>query len=122
MDRALKDIVSYIREKADHFSVLYEYDFDIDKMVSLANDIKEKAEKLASFVQDIDDNRIKEPDYKNMSPGDLIDLMGVNGMKWAKAFMAITKDKVLNEDEMMGWFANAIEAGKDYKRIGQSQK
>jgi hypothetical protein len=56
-----------------------------------------------------------EPDYMKMSSGDLLGFMGVDGVKWAKAFMAITKDKVLNEDEMRCWFANAIEAGKAYK-------
>jgi len=30
--------------------------------------------------------------------------------------MAITKNKVIDEDLMRGWFANAIMAGEDYKR------
>ena len=45
-----------IENEANHFSILYEYDFDIDKMVSLANSIKEKAERLASLTKFIADN------------------------------------------------------------------
>ena len=45
-----------IENEANHFSILYEYDFDVDKMVSLANSIKEKAERLALLTKYIADN------------------------------------------------------------------
>jgi len=63
----------------------------------------------------MDDKQLTEPDYRAMLTGDLLGFLGVDAKKWARAFMVITKDKVLNEDEMICWFANAIEAGKAYK-------
>jgi len=56
-----------------------------------------------------------EPDYVNMPREELLNYMGVDGLVWAKAFLAITKDKALNLEEMFLWFANAISAGKDYR-------
>jgi hypothetical protein len=40
--------------------------------------------------------------------------MGTDGMAWAKEFMRIywNTSRVLDEGIMVGWFANAIEAGR----------
>ena len=47
----LSELSAAISEKANHFHIFYEYDHDIDKMVSLANEIKEKAENLARLTE-----------------------------------------------------------------------
>jgi len=61
------------------------------------------------------------PNYTKMSAPDLLNAMGVDASKWAEAFMQLhisgSEEKRDNIDFglMLGWFANAIEAGKAYK-------
>jgi len=62
----------------------------------------------------------ENPNYTKMSASDLLNSMGVDATKWAEAFMQLHisggKEKRENIDFgiMLGWFANAIEAGKAY--------
>jgi hypothetical protein len=53
-----------------------------------------------------------------MNDGELLKYMGTDGRKWAEEFCKIARDKghVLDEGWMIGWFANAIEAGRDARR------
>jgi len=51
-----------ISEKAEHFNILYKYDYDVNKMVTLANEIKEIAEALVLATQAIADSTPKEVD------------------------------------------------------------
>ena len=53
------------------------------------------------------------PDYKNMSDGEFAKEVGTDARKWAEAFMQIFPDTGLDEGIMIGWFANAIENGRD---------
>jgi len=55
------------------------------------------------------------PDFTKMSPSEIIAFCSDNCTKWAAAFMQITKDRPITEDDMRGWFANAIENGHDAK-------
>ena len=49
------------------------------------------------------------------SCGDFLKRIGTDGALWAKEFMKLWEDKKdkIDEDLMIGWFCNAIEAGKD---------
>jgi len=49
-----------IGEKAGHFNILYEYDYDVHKMLVLANEIKDMAETLVLATQHIADSSPKE--------------------------------------------------------------
>jgi len=62
---AAKEIIelsSDIEDEANHFYILFEYDYDADKMLALANSIKEKAEKLYLNTKYIADSIPKEVD------------------------------------------------------------
>ncbi len=54
------------------------------------------------------DNPMK---YKNLNDGDLLQMLGDDGLKWAEAFQEIIVDegKPIDVALMTGWFANAIE-------------
>lgn len=61
------------------------------------------------------------PDYLSMEGGDLLNFMGDNAYRWAEAFCQIKAAKgwtaeEINEDLMVGWFANAILRGQDEQR------
>lgn len=58
------------------------------------------------------------PDYTNMTPGDLLRVLGDDASKWATAFCQIIERKeiVIDEAFMLGWFANAIEYSSDVRR------
>jgi hypothetical protein len=49
----LSELAVDIKEKANAFHVLYEYDHDVEKMVKLANEIREKAENMALITEKI---------------------------------------------------------------------
>lgn len=53
------------------------------------------------------------PDYTLLSESELLNELQDDAHKWAVAFMQITKDKVIDEGMMIGWFANAIETAHD---------
>ena len=59
-----------------------------------------------------------------MEDGELLDYMGMDAIKWASEFCKIARDKGYNLDEewMIGWFANAIMAGYDKGRGVQATK
>jgi len=50
-----------------------------------------------------------------MGDGPLLAYMGADAAKWAAEFCKIARDKghTLDEGWMLGWFANAIEAGRE---------
>ena len=49
-------------------------------------------------------------DYTKLKDPDLLKECGTDAAKWAKAFCQITEKNqcVIDEDLMIGWFANAI--------------
>jgi hypothetical protein len=49
----LNELAVAIREKSNSFHVLYEYDYDVEKMVELSNEIKEKATNMAFITEKI---------------------------------------------------------------------
>jgi hypothetical protein len=49
----LNELVAAIREKSNDFLVLYEYDYDVEKMVKLSNEIKDMASKIAFITEKI---------------------------------------------------------------------
>ena len=59
-----------------------------------------------------------------MTDSDLLLIMGTDGSKWAKEFTKKFPD--VDEGLMLGWFCNAIEAGREagykkYKDDGKPQ-
>ncbi len=59
-----------------------------------------------------------------MSDAKLLNYMGDDAQKWAQEFCKITKQKNLkiDEDLMIGWFANAIEHSADVRRWRKEKK
>ena len=57
-------------------------------------------------------------DYTQLSGPDLIHECGQNAAKWAAAFQQIVVDagRTVDEEVMMGWFANAIMHTLDMER------
>lgn len=52
-----------------------------------------------------------------MESGDLLDYMGFDARKWAEKFCEIISDgRAIDEDMMVGWFANALMVGYDKGR------
>ncbi|MET0786950.1 MAG: hypothetical protein ABWY25_09605 [Paenisporosarcina sp.] len=54
-----------------------------------------------------------------MTDSELLDYMGTDAIRWAEKFddfMREDPDKVLEPGVMIGWFANAIQAGYDEAR------
>lgn len=52
---------------------------------------------------------------KNMSGGELLAHMGTDASKWTDEFMRVQADPTAGPQDwgaMVGWFANAIEAGR----------
>ena len=47
-----------------------------------------------------------------MSDSDLLTKMGTDAAKWAGEYMDRFGDEVPDEENLIGWFANAIEAGR----------
>lgn len=43
-------------------------------------------------------------------------VQSTNARKWADHFLAINKNKAVDRETLVGWFANAIEAGRDAGR------
>ncbi len=58
------------------------------------------------------------PPYNWRSTPELLAYMGTDGSKWAEEFCKIAKDhgQDLDEGWVIGWFANAIEAGREVGR------
>ena len=57
-----------------------------------------------------------------MSEGDLLAKMGTDGAKWAEEFRATAKRlgySDMDEGWLTGWFANAIEVGREAGRLGE---
>lgn len=52
-------------------------------------------------------------DYLNLNGGDFLRAVGMDGKKWAEAFMQLHGDKIPDEGNMLGWFCNSIMAGYD---------
>ncbi len=50
-----------------------------------------------------------------MTDGELLKYMGTDAAKWAQEFCKIARDhgQKIDEEIMIGWFANAIMAGHD---------
>ena len=53
-------------------------------------------------------------DYTKLSDGEFLQEAGTDARKWAAAFVQIFPDAEVDEGTMIGWFANAIEAGRDW--------
>jgi hypothetical protein len=49
----LNELAVTIREKSNNFHILYEYDYDVEKMVKLSNEIKDIATKIAIITENI---------------------------------------------------------------------
>jgi hypothetical protein len=62
------------------------------------------------------------PDFKSMKAGEFLDWLGIDAVRWTRAFIEIlnrTPDETTDEDlagTMVGWFANALEAGRGQGR------
>jgi hypothetical protein len=58
-----------------------------------------------------------------MEDGELLNYMGDDAAKWAAEFCKIARDKGLDIDEdwMIGWFANAIEHSYSIRRRAESE-
>lgn len=54
-------------------------------------------------------------DYAAMSAGEMYQACGNDAMKWAEAFGQITAGRTLDGDDMLGWFANAMQAALDFQ-------
>jgi hypothetical protein len=55
-------------------------------------------------------------DYKKLNGSDLLHEMGQDASKWAAAFCQMHPDANVDEDLMLGWFANAIMHALDTER------
>lgn len=56
------------------------------------------------------------------TPADLNSItQSASGLEWAAAFKKQFGDNVVDEDTMMGWFANAIETGKRFGRCDHAR-
>jgi len=55
-------------------------------------------------------------DYTKLNGPDLLHEMGQDASKWAAAFCQINPDINVDEDRMLGWFANAIMHALDTER------
>ncbi len=55
------------------------------------------------------------PDYLDMDLQEMLQTMGIDGMKWANAFMECWSQRLAQVDHnlMLSWFCNAIMAGYD---------
>jgi len=57
-------------------------------------------------------------DFEKMSAAELLDYMGLDAAEWARVFVKLQSGKAVGQfgplgpGEMVGWFANAIEAGR----------
>ena len=51
-------------------------------------------------------------DYTKLSAGEFLQKVGMDARKWAEAFIQVSPP--IDEGTMIGWFANAIEAGRDH--------
>ena len=51
-----------------------------------------------------------------MSDVDLLAEMGTDASKWVDEYMARFADELPDEENLLGWFANAIEAGASRPR------
>lgn len=58
------------------------------------------------------------PLWGDLADGDLLQAMGTDAAKWAEAFLAIRDQREMFVDASLltGWFANAIEAGREAGR------
>lgn len=54
------------------------------------------------------------PTYREMSAPDMLKALGDDAAKWAAAFRELHPE--LDEGELIGWFANAIESSSDLRR------
>jgi len=54
-------------------------------------------------------------DYSKMEAPELFEACGDDAKKWAQAFIQCTKNAVIDEGLMIGWFANAIEHSCDVR-------
>ena len=54
-------------------------------------------------------------DYNAMNPGEMYQACGGDALKWAEAFCQITANRTLSEEDMLGWFANAMQAALDFQ-------
>jgi hypothetical protein len=60
-----------------------------------------------------------DPPWGDLAPGEFLQAVGTDGHKWASAFMGIMSvnpTRPADEADMIGWFANAIEAGREAGR------
>jgi len=55
-------------------------------------------------------------DYKKLNGPDLLHECDTDAMKWAEAFCQLNPDVNVDEDVMLGWFANAIMHTLDTER------
>lgn len=54
-------------------------------------------------------------DYTQLKDADLLHELGDDGAKWAAAFCQHFPDLNVGEDDMLAWFANAIEHSHDVR-------
>lgn len=58
------------------------------------------------------DAEIAREGLRAMSDADSLAWMGTDAQRWAEMFMAVIDRRPFERDFMLGWFANAIEAGR----------
>ena len=51
-------------------------------------------------------------DKQEQDDSDLLNIMGIDASKWAEEFCKRFGNDIIDEGLMLGWFANAIEAGR----------
>lgn len=59
---------------------------------------------------------MEKPNYKAMNAADFLQAVGMDGQKWADAYIQIWPNGCSDHATMIGWFANAIMAGYDFAR------
>jgi len=59
---------------------------------------------------------MKEKLYKDMTEGEFLKAVGMDGQKWLDAFYEINPDCNIDRATMQGWFCNTIMAGYDHAR------
>lgn len=58
--------------------------------------------------------KVERVDYLSLSAGDMLQALGDGAEKWAEAFCQRFTD--VPQDQMVGWFASAIEHSSDVRR------
>ena len=83
--------------------------------------LEDSVVKIFGLTIEIDDS-LRETEafvyYKEESSGEFLQRVGTDGVLWGKEFVKMAKDNTeiaTDEETMIGWFCNAIEAGRSAK-------